>query len=160
MLARLEAIDGVTRAEVDGGGHLIRVSARDERSLGASITLLNELGHRATPTPSTGEHAWYDARSVGELSRIEAGIIADRIVPAFAQREGLSPDRSSQLHAAVVDALHHSFVTNTLEGEGGGGAFRRACVMAVRDGAGSIIGVDQARALGRSLDADLGGGSG
>lgn len=160
MLARLEAIDGVAEAEVDGGGHLIRLSVRDERSLGASIALLDELGHRATATSSTGGESWYDARSVGELSRIEAGFIADRIVPAFAQREGLSPERSAQLRAAVVDALHRSFVTNTFEGGGGSGAFRRACVMAVESRAGPIIGVDQARTLGRSLDADLGGGPG
>ena len=155
MLARLEAIDGVIRAQVDRGGHRLRLSVRDPGALESSVALLDALGHHATEGPTDRSNEWYDARSVGVLSRLEAGTIADRIVPALALRRGLPDEQTAPLHAVIVGALHRCFLENRL-GEDGG-AFRQACVTAVEVGARSIIGAEGARELARSLDADLGG---
>ena len=157
MLARLEALQGVSRAETNYAGDLLRLSIQDEAARGQAELLLRDLGYEGEVVSAEAAPraiAWYDARSVGELSQIEAGVIADRIVPPFAQEHHLSAGEAPRLRAAVVAALHGCFLRHST-GEIGTGAFRNECVRVTVEAVRATIGADQARALGEVLDLDL-----
>ncbi|HEX9496611.1 MAG TPA: hypothetical protein VGA38_12705 [Candidatus Limnocylindria bacterium] len=153
MLARLTELDGVVRAEVDRAGDLLRLTLdRDVRD--ASIALLRELGYDAdlvTDAPTTA--GWYGTTSVNELSRIEAGAIADRVVPRFAREHQGTLDQGA-LREVVVGVLHRCFTERAL-GAGNTGTFRQDCVRAVAAAAVPIIGVPSAEALAGLLEDDL-----
>ena len=158
MLARLEALDDVDHAYVDHSGDLFRLSLRHERALATAIALLSELGYgaeNASDAETRAVDAWYDTSSVGDLSRVEAGVIADRIVPYFAQARQLSPVQTMHVRSAVVDALHNCFVSSSLESSSSLGAFRLSCERAVEDGVGPIVGRGPAAELAELLNADM-----
>jgi hypothetical protein len=157
-LARLEALDGIEHAEVDSRGELLALSVRDPSALATATAVLTELGYAAEPTSDPEAQAvaaWYDLRSVGDLSRVEAGVIADRIVPPFAQRQRLSTEETTRLHGAVVDSLHKCFLTHSLTGTANLGQFRSGCVDAVEHRVRTILGPAPASALAASLEADM-----
>ncbi|HEY8825632.1 MAG TPA: hypothetical protein VIP07_12215 [Candidatus Limnocylindria bacterium] len=158
MLARLEALAGTDHAEIDYRGDLLRLSVVDERALGLAADLLKQLGYEAEGANDAdvqGVAAWYGINSVGDLSRLEAGVIADRIIPTFAQTRKLSADHASQLRAAVVDALHNCFVTHPLSSAPSLGEFRLSCLRAVEESVGPIVGAGSARTLAELLNADM-----
>jgi hypothetical protein len=157
VLARLEDLVGIVRAETDFAGDFLRLTLSEERPLTTVIDLLSSLGYRAeiaTATVVIG--VWYDARSVGELSFVEAGVIADRVLAALRARQPLTTDVAGALRAAVVDALHACFITKPLEAGSSSGEFREACVRATVASAVPVIGTRLAEELGRLLDADMG----
>ena len=160
MLARLESLSGVDRAAVDFHGDLLRLTVRDESAVGPATALLAELGYRAelaTAADAPAEGAWYDTDSVGELSRVEAGVIADRIVPSFARARSLPAARAEVVRAAVVDALHECFISHALGSGPSLGPFRSSCERAVEERVRPILGTDSAAALARLLNLDMSG---
>lgn len=158
MLARLEALEDVDRAYVDHRGDLLRLSLHDERAVAPAIALLNELGYGAEPASDAEAGAvevWYDTTSVGDLSRVEAGVIADRIVPIFAQARTLSSAEATRVRSAVVDALHTCFVSTSLGSGPSLAAFRLSCERAVEDAVRPIVGQGPARELAQLLITDM-----
>ena len=158
MLARLEALDDVDHAYVDHRGDLLRLSLRDERALAPAIALLNELGYgaeRANDAETRSVGVWYDTTSVGDLSRVEAGVIADRIVPTFAQARTLSSAQATRVRSSVVDALHTCFVSTSLGSGPSLAAFRLSCERAVEDAVRPMVGRKPARELAELLRADM-----
>ena len=154
MLARLDELDGIERAETDVAGDLLRLSLRDEVAVGSAIELLVALGYGAEPAIDTGERRWYDRRSVGALSRIEADIIAARIVSRYAAARGGALGDSGRVGSAIADALHACFVTEALGATPSTGEFRARCVERTVAAVRPIVG-DDAELLGRLLDDDL-----
>jgi hypothetical protein len=158
VLARLEAVSGVDHAAVDYHGDLLKMALRHEGALGPATTLLAELGYRAeiaTEADARAVDAWYDTGSVGDLSRVEAGVIADRIVPPFARAQSLSASRSELVHAAVIAALHECFVSHTLGSGPSVAAFRSSCERAVDERLRPILGNAAAAAIARLLSIDM-----
>ena len=158
MLARLETLDDVSHARIDLTGDLLKLSMRSGRALEPAIALLNELGYSAETASNIDAQAvgvWYDTTSVGDLSRVEAGVIADRIVPSFAKTRKLSPAEVTRVRTAVVDALHDCFISNALGSGPSLGAFRLSCERAVEDAVRAIVGPEAARELAALLSTDM-----
>jgi hypothetical protein len=158
VLARLEALEGVAAAGTNYAGDLLRLRLSDDVAPEVQL-LLSDLGYEGEvvlPDAVPATTVWYDTRSVGELSHIEAAVIADRIVPPFASERELSVDEATRLRAAVVAALQDAFLRYATAGAGGTGAFRSECVLATVTAARAIVGMESARALGDLLDVDLG----
>lgn len=158
MLARVEELEGVDRAEIDYRGDFLRLSLNDGGGLALIADFLTGLGYesvRATDGEVQAVARWYDVASVGDLSRVEATVIADRIVPSFALARKLSPDQIERVRGAVVDALHHCFVSTALASGPSLGAFRLSCLRAVEDTVRPILGRASARTLALLVTADL-----
>ena len=158
MLARLEALEDVDHAQVDFSGDLLKLSMRSEHALEPAIALLNELGYgaeRASDAETRSVGVWYDTTSVGDLSRVEAGVIAERIVPFFVQARTLSSDQATRVRSAVVDALHTCFVSASLASGPSLAAFRLSCERAVEEAARPMVGREPARELAELLRADM-----
>jgi hypothetical protein len=158
VLARVEKIEGADRAEIDYRGDFLRLSLNDDGALALIADLLKGLGYesvRATYGEVQAVARWYDIASVGDLSRVEASVIADRIVPSFALARKLSPDQLERVRGAVVDALHSCFVSTALASGPSLGGFRLSCVRAVEDSAHPIVGRASARTLAELVNADL-----
>ena len=80
-------------AAVDFSGDFLKLALRDTSAFHLVTALLEELGYRteiASQVDAGAVDAWYDTSSVVELSRVEAGVIADRIVPPLAHTQSLS----------------------------------------------------------------------
>lgn len=149
MLARLDEIVGVTGAEVDRSGVLLRLAAS-----GAAITLvqdeLRSAGYDATPLdPAERDDIlarvtdWYGTANAAELSGEEAAVLAARIAAAFV-REGGTITRAvegivrEELEAAFAESRH-------------GAAHRAAqerCAAVVTERARSTLGSGGAERLG------------
>lgn len=158
MLARLETLGDVNHARVDFTGDLLKLSMYSERALEPAIALLNDLGYSAEIASDIDAQAvgvWYDTTSVGDLSRVEAGVIADRIVPSFAKTRELSPAAVTRVRTAVVEALHACFISNALGSGPSLGEFRLSCERAVEDAARPIAGPEAARELAMLLNNDM-----
>lgn len=158
MLARLESLQGIDRAEIDHQGDYLRLSINHDGALARIAELLKGLGYasdRATDAEVQAVVTWYDIGSVGDLSRVEASVIAGRIVPSFALARKLSPDQTNRVRGAVVDALHDCFVGTALASGPSLGAFRLSCARAVEKGVHPIVGRASARTLAELLNADL-----
>ena len=155
MLARLEDLPGIERAETDFAGDFLRLTL-DEGTQSSAIALLASLGYAAEPNDGTpADRAWYDARSVGDLSFVEAGVIADRVLADLWTQQPLASRVAGALRAAVVEALHACFVTKPLAAGPSSGEFREACVRASVAAAIPVAGTAVADELGRLLDADM-----
>ena len=158
MLARLESLEGVEHAQIDYHGELLRLGLSHDGALAPATNLLSELGYGAGVAAEVDAAAvvdWYDIGSVGDLSRVEAGVIADRIVPPFARSRSLTADQIDRVRAAVVDALHGSFVSHALDSGPSLGAFRASCERAVEGRVRPILGTDAGAALARLLSVDM-----
>jgi hypothetical protein len=141
---------------VDHAAEYLRLSVTDARAGAAACELLVSLGYGVQPVAhERGVDRWYDARSVGELSRVEAGVIADRVVPSVASASSFSDEMVRRLRAAVVDTLHECFLKASLTSGPSGAAFRGECVHRVRLECESIAGAEVAREIGRRLEADM-----
>ncbi|HEV2011849.1 MAG TPA: hypothetical protein VGS17_12570 [Candidatus Limnocylindria bacterium] len=158
MLARLQESDGVDHAAVDRGGDLLRLTLRHSDPADA-IALLRELGYDAeiaSDDEATTTALWYDAASVGELSRVEARVIAERIVPPLARERDLTAAEAAEVERVVVSVLHRYFTERALRAGATPGGFRQDCVLAIAAAADPVIGAGAARALAERLDIDLG----
>ena len=156
MLARLQDEDGIETAEVDRRGELLRLrlSSSDVTHV---IELLQQLGFLAELVPHAGVSAmrWYGLGNVGELSREEAEVIARRVVPVFAEVEGIGLGETETIKDVVVTALHACFVAHTLDATAPHGVLNAACGRAVEQAALVLVGRERAAALGRAIEGDL-----
>ena len=158
MLARLEALVGVEHARIDYRGDLLKLALGHEHALGAVSAVLSELGYgaeRAAEADAVAVEVWYDLASVGELSRVEAGVIADRILPPFARAHNLRASLTQQLRTAIVDALHDCFVSYALDSGLSRGEFRLTCAQAVEERVRPILDTGSASELARTLAVDM-----
>ncbi len=101
------------------------------------------------------EVRWYGPNTVRELSREEAGIIAQRVVLAFAAEPDLNANERDALAQLVAEALYTCFVAHTADANAPAGALRDACARAVEQAARGTLGPARAAALGRAVAADL-----
>jgi hypothetical protein len=158
VLARVEDLVGVDRAQIDYGGDFLRLSLTDDGALAIVTDVLKMLGYesdRASDTDVDTASSWYDLESVGNLSRVEASVIADRVLPSFVATRKLSPRQTDDLRSAVRDALHNCFASTARANGPSLAAFRLSCVRAVEDTARPIVGPASARTLAVLLNADL-----
>jgi hypothetical protein len=154
VLARLEQIDGVLTAETDDAGDYLRLSVRDDPVVAVARDALASLGYGAELARTDLRVArWFGVRTVRELSLIEAGVIADRILPQVTGRIA-APD-APRLREAIVGALHACFVRTELTSAPSGEAFRLDCVRQAAAAASPIVGAALASEVGRLLDIDM-----
>ena len=158
MLARVEDLVGVDHAQIDYRGDFLRLRLTADGALAIVTDVLKGLGYRsdrASDTDVQNVTSWYDLESVGNLSRVEASVIADRVLPSFVATRKLSPGQTDDLRSAVRDALHNCFVNTAIANGPSLGEFRLSCVRAVEDTARPIVGPASARTLAELLNADL-----
>lgn len=149
MLARIGEIDGVGKPETDSGGDHLRFDARDDGVVEAVINDVARQGYGAERIAGPASERWFDRSSVGELSRIEAAVIADRVLALVAGVD------AKAIRPAIVGALHECFVATTLGAEPSGAGFRAECVRRTVAAVAAIIGTERATAIGRLVDADM-----
>jgi hypothetical protein len=157
VLARLQEEEAVESAEVDRRGELLRLRLRSSSNVSGVVDLLSNLGFagEVVVDADVGAATWYGLGSVGELSREEAKVIAQRVVPLFAQQAGLGVGEVEALKDLVATALHACFIAHTLEAGAPHGALNSACGRAVQDAALQQLGPERAVALGNAIQADL-----
>lgn len=142
---------------MDHTGELLRLDVSDGRALDEARRVLAELGYSATiaePSGITGRR-WYGQATVRDLSREEAGVIADRVVKPFGIRHELASTVADPLTSAVTTALYESFAAHPLGGDADPGSLRKLCAAAVISAAVPLIGEDAARDLASAIEADL-----
>ncbi|MEK7863826.1 MAG: hypothetical protein AAB295_11255 [Chloroflexota bacterium] len=154
MLARLEELEGIERAETDFAGEFLRLAVGQPSALVTAIELLAASGYGAEEVADASIERWYDRGSVGELSRVEAGVIAGRVITALRRTRPLDDQTAATLRSAVVDALHRCF-TQTVLGAQPSPGLRANAVGAVRDAATTIVGDTLADELARLVEADM-----
>ena len=154
MLARLEDLDGIERAETDFGGDYLQLHLRSRDTVRAATELLLELGYLAEPTETSTVTRWYGRDSVGELSRVEAGVIADRVIQRHRAIHTLPENTAVALREAVVDALHRCFVTTALP-SAPSSSLRTSCTEATREAAAPLVGADLANELAGLMATDM-----
>ena len=157
MLARLEEEQAVENAEVDRRGELLRVRLRSSFNVSGVVDLLMNLGFAAEVVQhaDVGSAHWYGLGTVGELSREEAEVIARRVVPLFARRNGVAVGEVEALVDLVASALHTCIASNSLDAAAPHGVLNSACGRAVEDAALPRLGRERAAALGNAIAADL-----
>jgi hypothetical protein len=154
VLARLEELDGIERAETDFGGDYLRLQLRSRDAVSAATELLLSLGYLAEPTDTTSVTRWYGRDAVGELSRAEAAVIADRVVQRHRAIRTLSNEVATAVRDALVDALHRCFVTTALT-SAPSLSLRTSCTAATREAAAPLIGADLADELAALMETDM-----
>jgi hypothetical protein len=156
VLARLQEERAVESAEVDRRGELLRL-----RLTSSDVTqvtdLLQQLGFLGEVVPDRAVAAmrWYGLATVSELSREESEVIAQRVVPVFAQQSGIGADEVEAVKELVSAALHACFVSHTLEATAPHGTLNDACGRAVEEATSVRLGPNSAAALGRAIEDDL-----
>jgi hypothetical protein len=156
VLARLQEENDIQSAKVDRRGELLRLRLTSSDVTGL-VRRLAELGFSGEEVPGTDVPAvrWYGLEDVGELSREEAAVIAERVVPSFATAHGITAAETSPLREIVASALHACFVTHPEPA-----ALDVACGHAVEQATRNRLGPDRAAALGRAIHGDLASRSG
>jgi hypothetical protein len=157
VLARLEEEDVIDAAEVDRRGELIRLALRSTEEVPQVEKLLRRLGFASEVAVETavGDRRWYPREAVGELSREEGEVIAQRVVPDFARLNGLATEDGAEIRRLVAAALHKCFVTNVLDATAPASSLHGPCGRAVEQTTRQRIGPARAAALGRAIEADL-----
>ena len=159
MLARLDAIPGLSEASVDHRGELLRLLVADANVLDVVRAELSGLGYAAEPVSGlvASDVRWYAFDHVRDLSREEAEIIARRVTSAFARSHTLSGPHAIRLEDAVAGALYRCFAANDLGPSSVPGRLLSVCCDAAGDAARAIVGDDEAREYVALLAGDLGG---
>ena len=116
--------------------------------------MLLALGYVPESAADVAVSDWYDKDSVGHLSLVEAGVIADRVVPAVRLRHELADDLARSLRSALVDALHRCFIENAISSQPSP-SLRSSCVAAALAAASPIVGAVVAEELARVIGADM-----
>jgi hypothetical protein len=156
VLARLEDEPGVTKAEVDRHGKLLRIALAPAAEIDPVIARLQELGFIGEiVSEETTPRRWYGRSAVGELSAEEARVIARRVIPKFAREHGLAGTVEVELISIVTAALHHCFVTSALDVDAPAHSLNDSCGRAAQAATRSHLGEARAAALGRAIEADL-----
>lgn len=154
MLARLEETPGIERAQTDFSGDWLRLTLADAAAQAAAIELLAASGYVAEVTTEMPADRWYDRASVGELSRVEAGVIAGRVITALRRARAIDGPTATALREATVNALHRCFLATALGARPSPG-LRANAVAAARDAATAIVGDSLAIELARLVEVDM-----
>ena len=156
MLARLGAEPYVERAEVDLHGALLRVQLSDTADLTTLLAILEQLGFPAAlADDDIGQRSWYGADRVGELSRAEGRIIAERVISSFAREHGVDSAAASVLFDSVAQALYRCFTSPERDPSAPASVVRSECALAAQRAAAPVLGPDLAATLGAAIAADL-----
>lgn len=145
---------GLERAETDFAGDYLRLTLADARAQSAAIELLAASGYPAEAVTETPADRWYDRASVGELSRVEAGVIAERVITRLRSTRPIDDPTAQALRGAVVGALHRCFTATALTAQPSPGLRARA-VGATRQAATAIVGAVVAAELARLVEEDM-----
>ena len=158
MLARLDAIPGLQKAQVDHRGELLHLVVAEEDVLAIVGRELSTLGYLAEPLSgvNASDVRWYAFDDVRDLSREEAEIIARRVTSAFARPHPLPDSETVPLEQAVADALYSCFASNDLGAGVPARGLRRECCEAVERAVLSLIDEQAAREYVALLSNDLG----
>ncbi len=114
------------------------------------------LGYDASEGATAPPDArWYSSATARDLSREEAGVIAERVVPPFARAHGATAGDADRLRSIVADALYGVFSAHTMTGAVPREAPREESFAAVMEAATPLIGADEARSLVMALRRDL-----
>jgi len=159
VLARLDAIPGLSEASADHRGELLRLLVADANVLDVVRGELSGLGYAAEPVTGlvASDVRWYAFDHVRDLSREEAEIIARRVTSAFGRSRTLSDPHAIRLEHAVAEALYGCFAANDLGPGSVPGRLLSVCCDAAGDAARAIVGDDEAREYVALLARDLGG---
>lgn len=149
MLARLEDLDEVDRAETDVAGEHLRLTMRRGSGIVAARELLAALGYVAVEATADPKVRWYDRQSVGELSRVEAHAIAERVLAQLRRSRQIDAALVRSLGVVVVEALHRCLLDSALTSSPTD-SLRRRCIDATREAVTAVA----SDALGRAV-ADL-----
>jgi len=156
-LAQLQQREDVETARVDRRGELLRIRLRAGGSVGAVREALEMMGFAAeTMDDTAAARRWYGASEVRELSREEAEVVASRVTPAFGAAHAMTPADVALASSLAADALYRWFVYR-VDGAASGLDMASSCGRAVEAATLSLLGPDQARALGDAIEADLAG---
>lgn len=157
MLARIEDQAEVAAAEVDRQGELLRVDLQASEGLARVIEILEELGliGGVLAENEIADRRWYGRDTIGELSREEAHVIAQRVVPGFVREQGLAASETEAIATLVANTLHRCFTTHVLAPSASSGALIESCTRAVEEATTEQLGPVRAAALGRAIQADL-----
>ncbi len=138
MLALVQGVPGVAKAEVDRSGTLLRLrlASRRERAVDTALALLREGGYEAIMLDGTEAEAaersvsdWYDRARSHELSRAEAQVLAGEIAAELAAAHALTPARQARVRSVLRARLEKAFI----EGVAPGGALRERVQASVVD---------------------------
>lgn len=152
MLAQLAERPEVAAIAVDRGGEHLRVRLRDGAPLAPLRDALAALGFASEPVAPGDAGRWYGPTEVGELSGLEAAVIAARVVAGL----GLDADPAgAALRDALGAALQETFVA-AFGQTAPGAALAAACAAAAERAARPIVG-PRAGEVGAAVAADLAG---
>ena len=157
MLARLQDVEGVSRADVDYGGNYMRLTFTAPTALDTAVEVLRELGYEPE-VAAPGEimpAKWYDVGSVFELFAVEADVIAQRVVGRFTMMTLLAGDVADRLQIAVAAALRKCFADRVVSPDARPGAFRSDCLEAAAEAARASLDDVRVAAFVHTLEADL-----
>ncbi|MGH2377755.1 MAG: hypothetical protein ACRDY6_08780 [Acidimicrobiia bacterium] len=111
-MARLAEIPGLEHAATDHSGTYLRIRARDLDVVASARAAVRTLDHDTDELPADETRAllssatgWYDRARLHELSREEAGVLAEDVTSAFERQSALTGAERERLRSDVADAL-------------------------------------------------------
>jgi len=141
--------------EVDHGGEYLRLRAGDENCISAVRRLLDAAGYvselldrRAALELEGRDLRWYPVAQVGDLSREEAEILAQEIVPAFLHAHSVGVNAEA-LQRAVASGLEKCFLARRPHSRGLPTEGAGECGAAVAEAASSLLPAGDAELLGQ-----------
>lgn len=148
---------GLSEAQVDHRGELLRLVVSDESVLATVRNELSALGYGAEPMDGlvASDVRWHAFDEVRDLSREEAEIITRRVTSAFRHSRVLSTSDAIRLEHGVAEALYRCFGANELGPSDAPGTLRSVCCDAAEEAVRAIVGDDAAREYASLLAKDL-----
>lgn len=116
-MARLAEIPGLEQATTDRSGTFLRMRARDVDAVASARAAVLALGHETAELSQdearrilSSAADWYDMARVRELSREEAGALAEEATSAFERDSRLTGAERERLRSDAADALFASMI--------------------------------------------------
>jgi len=143
----------VESAEVDHRGELLRIRVASPTDVHRVTELLQTLGFLGEVLANASDDVtrWYDVRGVGDLSREEADVIAQRVVPPFIRQHAPDLADSNRVRDLAASAMHQCFLTQT----DSAGTLQVSCGRAVAEATRAMLGDEKAEALGAAIESDM-----
>jgi hypothetical protein len=155
VLARLDQQPGIELAEVDRKGEVLRLRLTSGDVLDRATVLLSELGFAGESMTHVPDGLrWYGTADVGELSREEANVVAERVVPPFVNGSTLPSSEIDPLSKLVATALHAWFMRHAVGSESLA-SFHRSCAQAVASATLDRLGPERSARLGQAVEEDF-----
>lgn len=161
MLARLGELECARNSEVDYRGEYLRLPAADDACVSDVRVRLSGAGYDSDILREPDAEdlmrrvaRWYPAARAGELSRVEAEVLAREIAPAFIAQFPLTIHLQDLEHA-IATGLETCFVNHPLGAQDAPAVLSGLCGSAVAAAASAVLAVDDAQTLGRFVNERL-----